>query len=105
MTDIRESLTLPCGATLDNRVAKPALSEGFADVFHRATARHVRLYRRWAEGGAGLLITGNVMVDRRHLERPGNIVIEDRLGLKQLAVWSEAVRQAGAVLWMQISHP
>ncbi|MEL7487871.1 MAG: NADH:flavin oxidoreductase, partial [Pseudomonadota bacterium] len=65
-------LTLPCGARLKNRIAKAAMTEGLADPLNRATARHATLYRRWAEGGAGLLITGNVMVDRRYLERPGN---------------------------------
>lgn len=105
MTDITESLILPGGAKLKNRLAKPALSEGLSDAYHRPTERHVRLYRRWAEGGAGLLITGNVMVDRRHLERPGNVVIEDRLGMKPLTAWAAAVRDCGAEIWMQISHP
>jgi 2,4-dienoyl-CoA reductase-like NADH-dependent reductase (Old Yellow Enzyme family) len=44
----------------------------------------VTLRRRWAQGGYGLLITGNVMVDRAHLGEPGNIVIEDDRALPQL---------------------
>ena len=35
------------------------------------------LYGRWADGGTGLLITGNVMVDRRHLGEPNNVALED----------------------------
>ena len=49
------------------------LEPGPADAEDRANERHVRLYRRWSEGGAGLLLTGNVMVDRRFLERPGPV--------------------------------
>ena len=65
-------LKLACGATLPNRVAKAAMTEGLADPHDQPTERHTRLYQRWAEGGVGLSITGNVMVDRRFLERAGN---------------------------------
>src|SRR5690606_11553526 len=76
MPTLADSLKLPCGALLKNRLAKAAMTEGLADPWNRATERHATLYRRWAEGGAGLLITGNVQVDRRHLERPGNVAID-----------------------------
>ena len=75
-TTIASKLTLPCGATLKNRLSKAAMTEGLADEHNRATDRHAILYRRWAEGGAGMLLTGNVQVDRRYLERAGNIVID-----------------------------
>jgi 2,4-dienoyl-CoA reductase-like NADH-dependent reductase (Old Yellow Enzyme family) len=83
------------------------MTEGIADANNRATQRHVTLYRRWADGGAGLLITGNVQVDRRYLERAGNIVIEGPQNATQLTAL-EALAEAGASndtqLWMQISH-
>ncbi len=105
---LSEPLTLPCGTTLPNRILKSAMTEGLADEHDRATERHVRLYRRWAEGGAGTLITGNVMIDRRFLERPGNVVIDDELddaALGALRAWAEAGTAAGNQLWMQLSHP
>ena len=68
--DISSPITLPCGVTVKNRIAKAPMTEGLADSMNRATERHVRLYRKWAEGGAGILVTGNVQVDRRFLERP-----------------------------------
>ena len=71
-----EPLTLPCGVRLKNRIAKAAMTEGLADAANRATPALETLYRRWANGGAGLLITGNIQIDRRHLERPGNVVID-----------------------------
>ena len=104
-SELARELELPCGAVIPNRIGKSAMTEGLADRFDRATVRHERLYRRWSEGGAGLLITGNVMVDRRYLERPGNVVLEDREGFEQLRRWSAAGTSAGNHLWMQINHP
>ncbi|MGB5627007.1 MAG: NADH:flavin oxidoreductase/NADH oxidase family protein, partial [Woeseiaceae bacterium] len=104
---IASELGLPCGATIKNRLCKAAMTEGLADARNRATPRHVTLYRRWAEGGAGLLLTGNVQVDRHYLERAGNIVIDGPQESSQLAAL-EAMAEAGAAggthLWMQISH-
>lgn len=100
-------LTLPCGVSLGNRLAKAAMTEGLADAMNRATKRHVTLYRRWAEGGASLLLTGNVQVDRRYLERAGNIAIDgpqDEAQVTALARVAEAGTSGGAELWMQISH-
>jgi len=105
--NLDKPLALPNGATLKNRISKAAMTEGLADEHNRATARHATLYRRWAEGGAGMLLTGNVMVDRRYLERPGNVVIDGPQSEEQLAAlraWASAARGAGADIWMQISH-
>ena len=104
-TTINSPLTLPCGVTLKNRIAKGAMTEGLADPHNRATARHVRLYERWADGGSGMLLTGNVQVDRRYLERPGNVVIEGPQSNEQraaLAAYAEAGTRNGTHLWMQV---
>jgi len=103
--DIASPLALPCGATLANRLCKAALTEGLADGMNRATARHERLYRAWSEGGAGLVVTGNVQIDRRYLERPGNVVVDDNGGLDALRRYAAAGTAAGNHLWMQINHP
>ena len=101
---ISAALTLPCGVALPNRLAKAAMTEGLADPWLRATERHQHLYRRWSRGGAGLLLTGNVMIDRRVLERPGNVAIDGNGGLAMLESWARAGTCAGNQLWMQISH-
>jgi len=97
-------LDLPCGAMLTNRIGKAPMTEGLADANNHATEELAHLYRLWSEGGAGLLISGNVLVDRRYLERPANVVIEDRSGLEQLKAYAEAGTSAGNHLWMQINH-
>uniref|UniRef100_UPI002616DDDC NADH:flavin oxidoreductase/NADH oxidase family protein n=1 Tax=Novosphingobium sp. TaxID=1874826 RepID=UPI002616DDDC len=104
---IVESLLLPCGAVLPNRLAKAAMTEGLADPQGRATPELARLYGLWADGGSGLLITGNVQIDGDHLERPGNVIIEgpqDAAALAGLRAMAEAGKRAGGHIWMQISH-
>jgi 2,4-dienoyl-CoA reductase-like NADH-dependent reductase (Old Yellow Enzyme family) len=103
--DLHHPLRLPCGVELPNRLLKSAMTEGLADFADQATLRHATLYRRWSEGGTGTLITGNVMIDRRFLERPGNVVIEDKRGFDRLRRWARAGTKSGNHLWMQISHP
>lgn len=97
-------LKLPSGVTLPNRIAKAAMSEGIADAHNDATPRLETLYRRWSESGAGMLLTGNVQVDRHHLERPGNVVLDAETNLAALRAYAKAGTSAGNHLWMQLSH-
>lgn len=104
---IKDELTLPSGLTLPNRLVKAAMTEGLADAYNVATGKHVTLYKRWAEGGIGLQLTGNVQIDRRHLERPGNVVIQGAQSNEQrarLAAFAEAAKAAGGKVMMQLSH-
>jgi len=102
---LAQPLTLPCGITLSNRLGKSAMTEGLADKFDRPTERHNTLYRSWSNGGTGLHITGNVMVDRRYLERAGNVVLEDDKDLSLFEAWAKAGTSAGNQLWVQLNHP
>lgn len=105
MTLLRDPLDLPSGLRLRNRIAKAALSEALGDADHSPDERIVTLFRRWAQGGYGLLVTGNIMVDRAHLGEPGNIVIEDDRALAQLTAWSKAAHDEGAAILAQLNHP
>lgn len=105
MTDLTSSLTLPCGAELPNRIAKSGMSEQLATRDGRPTDKLARLYAVWGSSGAGLLITGNAMVDRRALTEPGNVILDDDRGLDQARKWATAARSGGAKVWLQISHP
>jgi 2,4-dienoyl-CoA reductase-like NADH-dependent reductase (Old Yellow Enzyme family) len=108
MSDIlAQPLTLPCGATLANRLAKAAMTEGLATPDGVPTPELERLYGLWSDGGAGLLLTGNVQVDATHLERPGNVVIDrepDAAMREALARWATAATRNGNHCWVQISH-
>jgi len=63
------------------------------------------LYAAWAQGGAGLIITGNVMVDARALTGPGGVVLQKGSPLEPFKRWAQVARSGGAQAWMQINHP
>ena len=99
--DLRTS-TRPEPFSLASALAKAAMTEGLADAWLRATPALERLYRTWSEGGSGLLITGNVQVDRFDLERPGNVAIDqseprtfDAEARARLAAWAKAGTAGG----------
>jgi 2,4-dienoyl-CoA reductase-like NADH-dependent reductase (Old Yellow Enzyme family) len=102
---IAQPLVLPRGPALKNRLAKSALSEALGSPDNRVTPELVQLYRCWASSGAGLLMTGNVMIDRRAVGEPGNVVLEDARDMDRLREWATAGASDGSALWMQINHP
>ena len=99
------SLVLPNGAVISNRLAKASMEENMADYEHLPSKELLRLYQAWADGGAGLILTGNVMIDRRALTGPGGIVLEDGKQLDRFSEWARIGRSKGAQFWMQINHP
>lgn len=105
MSILASSLTLPNGTSLPNRLAKAAMSESLADPETGApTEELVRVYERWGRSGAGLLITGHVIVDPSGRAEPGNVVITDERHLAELRAWATAAQAGGAKLWVQLNH-
>lgn len=98
-------LTLPNGTQLPNRFAKAAMEENMANADHAPSDELIRLYQTWAEGDVGLMITGNVMVDRRAMTGPGGVVLESDRHRARFRQWAAAARSRGAQVWMQINHP
>jgi 2,4-dienoyl-CoA reductase-like NADH-dependent reductase (Old Yellow Enzyme family) len=98
------SYTLPCGTVLNNRIAKAALTERIAQADHLPHEGHIQLYKHWAKHGAGLLISGNILVDRRYLESTGNVVIEQHTDLEPFQVWTKEVCSYGNHFWAQLGH-
>ncbi|WP_031469422.1 nitroreductase family deazaflavin-dependent oxidoreductase [Sciscionella sediminilitoris] len=105
MTGLGDPLRLACGLVLPNRLMKAALSEGLADGEHRPDDRLERLFARWGSGGYGLVVTGNVMVDRDHLGEPGNVVLDRERDLDRLSRWAKTTKDGGAPIWAQLNHP
>jgi len=106
-TTLASRLTLPCGVTIPNRIAKAAMTEGLATPDGLPTAELERLYGLWSDGGAGLLLSGNIQIDRDHLERPGNVIIDrepDAAMHAALSRWAQAATRNGNQFWAQISH-
>ena len=87
---LTRQLQLPNGSLLRNRLAKASMSEALGTYDNRPTLGLVTLYQRWAASGIGLILTGNVMIDRRALGEPGNVVIEDEADLPILQQWARA---------------
>ncbi|MCQ4313314.1 NADH:flavin oxidoreductase/NADH oxidase family protein [Pseudomonas stutzeri] len=100
-----DGLILPNGSSIANRIAKAAMEENMADDNQAPSERLMRLYQAWADGGAGLIISGNVMVDSRAMTGPGGVVLEDDKQLDKFKRWARIGRSKGAQFWLQINHP
>ncbi|MDF3931814.1 NADH:flavin oxidoreductase/NADH oxidase family protein [Pseudomonas citronellolis] len=100
-----QPLRLPNGGEIPNRLAKAAMEENLADAEQAPSAELLRLYRAWADGGAGLLLSGNVMIDRRAMTGPGGVVLEDERQLDKFREWARVGRARGAQFWLQLNHP
>ena len=108
---LSDPFTLPTcpTCTLPNRIAKAALTEGLATPDGMATPQLCRLYGLWSDGGAGLLLTGNILIDRDHLERPGNVVLHGGVAgspaaTAALRAWTTAGTRQQNHMWAQLSH-
>ena len=100
-----EKLIFPNGSEIANRIAKAAMEENMADAEQAPSAALFQLYRAWAQGGVGLIISGNVMVDSRAMTGPGGVVLEDEEHLALFKQWAEIGRAEGTQFWLQINHP
>lgn len=105
MKHLKSQLTLPCGTILQNRIAKSAMSENLGTAKHQPTNTLVNAYRVWGKGEAGLLITGNIMIDSRAIGEARNVVVEDRSDFELLKEWAATTKGTKTQLWTQINHP
>lgn len=104
-TPLFTPLQLPNGAIIPNRIAKASMEESMAGPGQLPTPQMIQLYETWAKGGAGLILTGNVMVDARALTGPSAVVLQKGTDLAPFRQWASAARAGGAQVWMQINHP
>lgn len=100
-----EELQLPNGVAIPNRIAKAAMEENMADKDQAPSSPLIKLYSAWANGEAGLILTGNVMIDRHAMTGPGGVVLENDEQMDKFKQWAEAGQVKGAQFWMQINHP
>ncbi|MFC8697656.1 NADH:flavin oxidoreductase/NADH oxidase family protein [Streptomyces parvus] len=98
-------LHLRSGQVLKNRISKAAMEENMAGDGQLPDEQLFTLYRRWAAGGTGLLITGNVMVHAEALTGPAGVVLDEHAPLGPFTEWAAAGKSGGGAIWMQINHP
>ena len=105
MNVLQEEMILPNGVILSNRIAKSAMSENLSNKHHEPTPILINAYKTWAQSGAGLLITGNIMIDSEAIGEPRNVVVKNRKNIEILKEWAESVKGTNTHLWAQINHP
>ena len=102
---LHQKLILPNGSVISNRIAKSAMSENLATKNYEPSRTLINAYKVWARGGAGLLITGNIMISADALGEPRNVVVENKESVSILKEWADTVKGTGTQLWAQINHP
>ncbi|MDE9482422.1 NADH:flavin oxidoreductase/NADH oxidase family protein [Xenorhabdus bovienii] len=103
--DLSTPLTLKCGVTVKNRFFKSAMSEQLGDRQHNPKPGLQHLYRIWAEGGAGISVSGNIMIDRNFIGEPGNVVLDKFSDLAAFSRWTAAGKTDNTQFWAQLNHP
>ncbi|CAE6504548.1 unnamed protein product [Rhizoctonia solani] len=104
-----DSVVLPCGRELRNRFVKAAMYEAMADFGGGPpTRQHYELYSRWAAGGWGMVITGNVQVCQSHLTLGRDITLpKNAAEMERFKRWARCIKlspETGPVAIMQLSH-
>ncbi len=103
-TVLGRPLELPCGAILKNRLIKSAMSDSLGDGAGSPTETQTRLYERWAEGGTALSLIGEVQVDPRYPEKPGNLVLAPDGDLQAMQALARRGSVNGTHIWPQLGH-
>lgn len=99
-----QPLDLPCGARLKNRLVKSAMSDSLGDGAGNPTEVQMRLYERWAEGGAALSLIGEVQTNPDYPEKPGNLVLGLDSDLTALKALAKRGSVNGSHIWPQLGH-
>ncbi len=102
---IGSPITLKPGVQIKNRLFKSAMSEQLGDKAHNPSKGLIKLYQTWAEGGIGISVTGNVMIDRTALGEPKNVVLDEKSDLTLFKLWAMAAKSENGDVWMQLNHP
>lgn len=103
--------------TAPNRFLKAAMTERLSswdanDFPKRGIPSNelINVYRRWGEGGYGVILTGNIMIEFDQLEAPGNPIIprgaefsgERFDAFKKMGAMA---KKEGSLIVAQVSHP
>lgn len=101
---LSQPLELPCGVVLKNRLGKSAMSDSLGNGCGDPTPQQQRLYEKWAQGGIALSIIGEVQVDPRFPEKPGNLVLGEHSNPQAFAELATRGSLHNTHLWPQLGH-
>lgn len=108
---ISQPLTLPCGLTLPNRLVKCPMQEtqAKAPYFDPPIETFQNLYSTWGASQYGLIITGQVQIDRRFLSIAGDVVCHEKslepAVLQKWKAWASIAQKDGTPCIVQLAHP
>ncbi|OJD33199.1 nadh oxidase [Diplodia corticola] len=122
LSPLAQPLPFPfSGKTAPNRFLKAAMTERLSswhpsDLSARGipSPALINVYRRWGQGGHGVILTGNIMIAGDQLEAAGNPVIpadapaDPNDGDGRFAAFAALAREAksgGGLVVGQVSHP
>ncbi len=92
------------GMALKNRLVRSATWEGMCEPDGRPTEKLVDFYRRLAEGGVGLIISGFAFVRPEGKQLPGKMGIHTDAFADNYKQIAEAVQAAGSKIVIQLVH-
>ena len=101
---IASPLRLRSGLSIANRLVKAATSERLAEPDGTPSPGLIQVYKRFGEGGAGLLITGNAIVGFGGMEVRGNVVLDGPSKRHALRAWASIAQANGSKLIAQLNH-
>ncbi|KFG78970.1 NADH oxidase [Metarhizium anisopliae] len=115
---LREPLAFAfSGRVAPNRILKGAMTERLSTwdpkVLEKRgipTTELINVYRRWGQGGFGVLLTGNVMIEYDHLESPGCAIIPrgspfSGERFEAFRAMASVSKKHGSLVIAQVSHP
>ncbi|MDG1211576.1 MAG: hypothetical protein P8Q48_14175 [Paracoccaceae bacterium] len=76
----------------------------YCDGEGNATNTQMRLYERWADGGAALSLIGEAQTSQFFPEKPGNLVLTPDANLVALKALVARGSSNGAHIWPQLGH-
>ncbi|MCJ1412951.1 hypothetical protein MMC19_007052 [Ptychographa xylographoides] len=108
---LSDAFLLPCGLEVPNRLVKAAMAEGMATKTHNPDEKLTKAYGEWADGGWGMIITGNVQVSTAFLGSPADVQVPSVStagdpALQQLwKDWAATSQRSGTPTLVQLCHP
>lgn len=108
---LASSVKLPCGRSVPNRLVKAPMAELQGPLGGGPLGdKELSIYREWAKGGWGMIITGNIAIDETHLGTPWDVSFKRSVSshdMQQFKKYASACKRAetgGPLAVVQLVH-